>query len=132
VERSDHPGDPRDDPAGDAVFRALADPGRRALLDALFARDGQALIELGAALPAMSRFGVAKHLRILEDAGLVTSRRVGREKHHYLNPVPIYDISTRWISKYDTQVVAALAELRSDLEARPAVAPAEGHHADTA
>ena len=73
----------------DEVFRAMADSSRRALLDRLFERDGQTLGELEAALPGMTRFGVMKHLRVLESAGLVTSRKVGRERHHYLNPVPI-------------------------------------------
>jgi DNA-binding transcriptional ArsR family regulator len=83
----------------DAVFRALADPTRRSLLDELFARDGQTLTELAERLP-MTRFGVMKHLRVLEEAGLVTTRRRGREKFHYLNPVPIRLIHDRWVSKY--------------------------------
>src|ERR671935_785379 len=82
------------------VFKALADAGRRRLLDRLFERDGQTLLELCEALPGMTRFGVMKHLRVLEDAGLVSTRRVGREKLHYLNPVPIRLIHDRWIGKY--------------------------------
>src|SRR4051794_2171583 len=82
------------------AFRALADPSRRLLLDSLFEGDGQTLGELSAQLPGMTRFGVMKHLRILEAAGLVTSRKVGRERLHYLNPVPIRLIYDRWIGKY--------------------------------
>src|SRR6476659_475294 len=90
------------EPAGnsDAVFRALADPSRRVLLDSLFVGDGQTLGELTVRLPEMTRFGVMKHLRLLEAAGLVTTRKVGREKLHYLNPVPIRLVHDRWISKY--------------------------------
>ena len=90
--------------------------GRRGLLDALFERDGQSLAELGAVLPAMTRFGVAKHLRVLEDAGLVTTMRSGRSKLHYLNPVPIRLIHDRWISKYAEPWVASMSRLKSDLE----------------
>jgi DNA-binding transcriptional ArsR family regulator len=99
----------------DEVFRALADPSRRLLLDSLFERDGQSLVELTARLP-MSRFGVMKHLRVLEDAGLVTAHRVGREKRHYLNPVPIRLIHDRWISRYAEPVVAQLTALKAHLE----------------
>ena len=102
----------------DAVFRALADPGRRALLDALFERDGQTLGELCGVLAEISRFGVAKHLGVLESAGLVVTERSGRSKLHYLNPVPIQRIEERWISKYAAPFVAALAELER-LEAPP-------------
>jgi DNA-binding transcriptional ArsR family regulator len=101
----------------DAVFRALADPTRRLLLDRLFERDGRTLTELESELE-MTRFGVMKHLRVLEDAGLVTTRKVGRNKHHYLNPVPIRLIHDRWIDKYTEHRVSALAELKSELEAR--------------
>ncbi len=83
----------------EAVFRALADPTRRLLLDLLFARDGRTLTELESELP-MTRFGAMKHLRVLEAAGLITTRKVGRERLHYLNPVPIQLISDRWINKY--------------------------------
>ena len=99
----------------DLVFRALADPGRRALLDALFAGDGRTLGDLCAVLDGMTRFGVMKHLTVLEDAHLVTTRRVGRSKQHYLNPVPIREIHDRWISKYAQPWVSAMVDLRSAL-----------------
>ena len=99
----------------DRVFRALADPTRRHLLDRLYARDGRTLTELESELE-MTRFGVMKHLRLLEDAGLVVSRRQGREKLHYLNPVPIRLIHDRWIDKYTEHRVSALAELKTELE----------------
>lgn len=99
----------------DAVFKALADSSRRLLLDSLFARDGQSLTELCAPL-AMSRYGVMKHLAVLEAAGLVTTRRVGREKLHYLNPVPIRLLADRWIGKYAEPWVRAMADLKSTLE----------------
>jgi uncharacterized protein YndB with AHSA1/START domain/DNA-binding transcriptional ArsR family regulator len=98
------------------VFRALADPSRRLLLDSLFDADGQTLGELAAQLPGMTRFGVMKHLRILETAGLVTSRKVGRERLHYLNPVPIRLIHDRWIGKYAEVWAAGLADLKARLE----------------
>jgi uncharacterized protein YndB with AHSA1/START domain/DNA-binding transcriptional ArsR family regulator len=98
------------------VFKALADVSRRGLLDRLFERDGQTLLELSESLPGMTRFGVMKHLRVLEEAGLITTRRVGREKLHYLNPVPIRLIHDRWIGKYRLTRAAALAELKLDLE----------------
>ena len=101
----------------DRVFRALADPTRRLLLDQLFERDGRTLTELESELE-MTRFGVMKHLRVLEDAGLVTARRVGRNKHHFLNPVPIRLIHDRWIDKYTEPRVSALAELKTRLEER--------------
>src|SRR5438270_3016226 len=100
----------------DDVFKALADPSRRLLLDSLFAEDGQTLGELSARLPGMTRFGVMKHLRILESAGLVTSRKVGRERLHYLNPVPIRLMHDRWIGKYAEPWVGALAGLKVSLE----------------
>jgi DNA-binding transcriptional ArsR family regulator len=99
----------------DRVFRALADPTRRHLLDRLFERDGRTLTDLESEL-AMTRFGVMKHLRVLEDAGLVVSRRAGREKLHYLNPVPIRLIHDRWIDKYRERRVSALAHLKNELE----------------
>ena len=99
----------------DAVFRALADPTRRGLLDELFRRDGQTLSELGRRL-TMTRFGVMKHLRVLEDAGLVTTKRQGREKLHYLNPVPIRLIHDRWIDKYTEPWTAMLSGLKRELE----------------
>lgn len=100
------------------VFKALADPTRRFLLDLLHARDGRTLSELEAQV-AMSRFGVMKHLKLLEEAGLVVTRRSGREKLHYLNPVPIRLIHDRWIGKYAEQPLAALSALKSDLETEP-------------
>ncbi len=99
----------------DRVFKALADPTRRHLLDRLFERDGRTLGELDAELE-MTRFGVMKHLRSLEDAGLVVTRRQGREKLHYLNPVPIRLVHDRWIDKYTEHRVSALAELKTQLE----------------
>jgi uncharacterized protein YndB with AHSA1/START domain len=99
----------------EAVFRALADPTRRALLDALFERDGQTLVALTAPHD-MTRIAVAKHLRLLEEAGLVVSRRRGREKLHFLNPVPIRLVHDRWVSKYTEPWVAGLAGLKSELE----------------
>jgi DNA-binding transcriptional ArsR family regulator len=101
----------------DRVFKALADPTRRHLLDRLFERDGRTLSELESEL-AMTRFGVMKHLRMLEEAGLVATRRSGREKHHFLNPVPIRLIHNRWIDKYTEPRVSALAELKTRLEER--------------
>ena len=99
----------------DDVFRALADPTRRRLLDELFVEDGQTLSALEQRLP-MSRFGVAKHLKVLEGAGLVTTRKRGREKLHHLNPVPIREVHDRWVSKYAEPWAAALTGLKKDLE----------------
>jgi uncharacterized protein YndB with AHSA1/START domain len=99
----------------DAVFKALADPTRRSLLDELFKRDGQTLSALEHGLP-MTRFGVMKHLRLLEEAGLVTTRRRGREKLHFLNPVPIRLIHDRWVSKYTEPWAAALSGLKKRIE----------------
>ena len=99
----------------DEVFRALADPTRRSLLDALFAEDGQTLGALEQRLP-MTRFGVMKHLRLLEEAGLVVSRRRGREKLHFLNPVPIRLVHDRWVSKYAEPWAAGLSGLKRHLE----------------
>jgi DNA-binding transcriptional ArsR family regulator len=100
----------------DRVFKALADPTRRLLLDRLFERDGRTLTELESQV-AMTRFGVAKHLRVLEDAGLVVTRRSGREKLHFLNPVPIRVIHDRWIDKYTEGPASMLAQLKNRLEA---------------
>lgn len=97
------------------VFKALADPTRRALLDELFREDGQTLAALSANFP-MSRIGVAKHLAILEAAGLVVSRRKGREKHHYLNPIPIRVVHDRWIDKYTEPWATRLVDLKHELE----------------
>jgi len=100
----------------DLVFKALADPTRRLLLDRLFERDGMTLGELEAEVPQLTRFGVMKHLRVLEEAGLVVTRKRGRHKHHYLNSVPIRLIYERWIDKYRDRRAAALLELRDQLE----------------
>src|SRR6516165_7793251 len=99
----------------DRVFKALADPTRRFLLDRLYARDGRTLTELESELE-MTRFGVMKHLRLLEDAGLVVTRRQGREKLHFLNPVPIRLIHDRWIDKYRAGPASVLAGLKKSLE----------------
>jgi DNA-binding transcriptional ArsR family regulator len=102
----------------DRVFKALADPTRRFLLDLLFRRDGRTLTELESELE-MTRFGVAKHLKVLEDAELVVARRSGREKLHFLNPVPIRLIHDRWIDKYTEHHVTALVDLKNALEEEP-------------
>jgi uncharacterized protein YndB with AHSA1/START domain len=99
----------------DAVFRALADPTRRSLLDELFREDGQTLSTLEGRLP-MTRFGVMKHLKVLEEAGLVVTRRRGREKLHFLNPVPIRLVHDRWVSKYAEPWAAGLSDLKNRLE----------------
>jgi DNA-binding transcriptional ArsR family regulator len=103
-----------DDELG-SVFRALADPTRRFLLDLLFARDGRTLTELESEL-SMTRFGVMKHLKVLEEAGLVVAHKQGREKLHFLNPVPIRLIHDRWIDKYTERNVTALLDLKNRLE----------------
>ena len=99
----------------DVVFKALADPTRRFLLDKLFVSDGCTLTELESELE-MTRFGVMKHLRVLEGAGLVVTRRSGREKLHFLNAVPIRQIHDRWIDKYTERQVSALTDLKNTLE----------------
>jgi uncharacterized protein YndB with AHSA1/START domain/DNA-binding transcriptional ArsR family regulator len=99
----------------DAVFRALADPTRRSLLDELFKQDGQTLTALEGRLP-MTRFGVMKHLRVLEEAGLVVTKRRGREKLHFLNTVPIRLVHDRWVSKYAEPWAAGLSELKKTIE----------------
>ncbi|MFF5290848.1 ArsR/SmtB family transcription factor [Paractinoplanes globisporus] len=99
----------------DRVFKALADPSRRFLLDLLFERDGRTLGDLESELE-MTRFGVAKHLKVLEEAGLVVTRRSGREKLHFLNPVPIRLIHDRWIDKYTEHHVTTLVDLKHALE----------------
>ena len=99
----------------DAVFKALADPTRRSLLDELYREDGQTLSALEERLP-MTRFGVMKHLRVLEEAGLVATKKRGREKLHFLNPVPIRLVHDRWVSKYAEPWAAGLSELKHDLE----------------
>ena len=99
----------------DKVFKALADPGRRLLLDRLRARNGQTLTELCEHLD-MSRQAVTKHLKLLEEATLVATVRRGRKKFHYLNPVPIHEIAERWIDKYERGRLRVLAELKKNLE----------------
>ena len=99
----------------DRVFKALADPTRRHLLDRLFEREARTLGELETELE-MTRFGVMKHLRVLEEAGLVVRRRSGRETLHFLNPVPIRLIHDRWIDKYTERRASALADLKNELE----------------
>ena len=106
------------------AFKALADPTRRLLLDRLFERDGRTLTELESGFE-MTRFGVMKHLRQLEDAGLVITRRSGREKLHFLNPVPIRLIHDRWIDKYTERQVSALADLKAELEEQDMTASTE-------
>ncbi|HSK94690.1 MAG TPA: SRPBCC domain-containing protein [Candidatus Angelobacter sp.] len=103
----------------EAAFRALADPHRRLLLDRLRERDGRTLGEMVEQLPRMSRFGVMKHLRVLEDAHLVTTRRDGRRKLHFLNPVPIRLIADRWISRYAAPLVDRMADVKHLAEAGP-------------
>lgn len=111
--------------AQDAVFKALADPHRRTLVDALFARDGQTLTELCALLD-MTRFGVMKHLALLEEAGLLVTRKIGREKLHYLNPVPIQQVYDRWVSKYAQPWTHSLISLKNALET-PTMADKPAH-----
>ena len=106
----------------DAVFRALADPTRRSLLDELFREDGQTLGALEHRLP-MTRFGVMKHLKVLEEAGLVVSKRRGREKLHFLNPVPLQQIYDRWIQKFERPRLKALRDLKRRLEEGPGQQP---------
>lgn len=101
------------------VFKALADPHRRLLLDRLHERDGQTLLELQGHLTTMTRFGVMKHVKLLEEAGLVTSRKVGREKIHHLNPVPLQQVYDRWVSKYAQPWARAVAGLKYALEEPP-------------
>jgi DNA-binding transcriptional ArsR family regulator len=99
----------------DLVFKALADPTRRLLLDRLYERDGRTLTDLESDVD-MTRFGVMKHLRVLEDAGLVVTRKAGREKLHFLNPVPIRLLHDRWIDKYTERRISALLDLKAELE----------------
>ena len=98
------------------VFKALADEGRRRLLDGLRERNGQTLLELCELLPGLTRQGVTKHLRILEDANLVVPVKQGRNKLHYLNPVPINEIAERWLSNYERDKLTALSALKAALE----------------
>jgi DNA-binding transcriptional ArsR family regulator len=106
--------------AVDLVFKALADPTRREILDALFALDGQSVQALCGRFPRMTRFGVMKHLDVLEAANLITSRREGRTKLHFLNAVPIQQVADRWIGKYAQPFTRALVDLQTDLETRTA------------
>ena len=101
----------------DLVFRALADPSRRLLLDRLFLRNGQTLGELCDGIE-MTRQAITKHLHILEEANLVATRKRGRDKLHFLNPVPIHQIADRWINKYRERRTSALADLKNQLEAK--------------
>jgi DNA-binding transcriptional ArsR family regulator len=101
------------------VFKALADGQRRALLDALRERNGQTLTQLCELLPELTRQGVTKHLRILEDADLVITVKRGRNKYHYLNPVPINEIAERWIGNYERDKLRALSALKAALEEKP-------------
>jgi len=104
------------DEHGDAVFKALADGTRRAVLDALFETDGQTVQALCDRFPSMTRFGVMKHLAVLEAANLVTTRREGRSKLHFLNPVPIQQVADRWVGKYARPFARAMVDLQVDLE----------------
>ena len=99
----------------DKVFKALADPNRRELLDRLFVENGQTLADLCVGL-GMTRQAVTKHLAMLEAANLVSTKRCGREKRHYLNPIPIAEIYDRWINKYERHRVDALIDLKQSLE----------------
>jgi DNA-binding transcriptional ArsR family regulator len=118
----------------DLVFKALADASRRSLLDNLFSRDGQTLGELGSGLE-MTRFGAMKHLRVLENAGLVTTLKVGRRKLHYLNPVPIQEIHERWVSKYAAPWLSTIGAIKTELEGEagrpltPTAIPSRGRRA---
>ncbi|WP_426956566.1 ArsR/SmtB family transcription factor [Muricoccus radiodurans] len=103
----------------DAVFEALSHPARRALLDLLFERDGRTLVDLERHLTTpMTRFGVMKHLRVLEEAALITTRRQGREKLHYLNPAPIQLVADRWISRFAAPFLRTMADIRNHFEER--------------
>ena len=104
----------------DAVFRALADPTRRAVLDALFERDGQTVMALCERFPGMTRFGVMKHLAVLEAANLVIPHREGRTKQHFLNPVPIQQVADRWIGKYAQPFTRALVHVQQQFESHHA------------
>lgn len=108
----------------DAIFKALADGSRRSLLDSLFAHQGQRLGDLEALLPEMTRFGVMKHLKVLEGAGLVWAEKLGREKHHYLNPMPIQAVYDRWVGKFAQPRAQSLAALKQHLEEAPMPATA--------
>lgn len=100
----------------DEIFKALADPTRRQILDLLKEEDGQTLGELERGFPNITRFAVMKHLKILEQAGLLSARKVGRCKHHYLNAVPIQEIADRWISRFTAPIAQGLIDLKEGLE----------------
>lgn len=100
----------------DDIFKALADSNRRELLDRLAIENGQTLKQLEHALPHMSRFGVMKHLKILENANLISHRKIGKFKHHYINPVPIAEISNRWLDKFTKHTATNLNQLKANLE----------------
>jgi DNA-binding transcriptional ArsR family regulator len=105
------------DAADDAVFKALADATRRGLLDALFLTDGQSVNALCALFPSMTRFGVMKHLDVLAAANLVTTHKVGRQRLHHLNPIPIQQLADRWIGKYAQPFTRAMVDLQTRVEA---------------
>ncbi len=102
----------------DAVFKALADPFRRRLLDALYERDGLTSSELESVIPELTRFGVMRHLEVLQKAGLVVARKSGRYKHHYLNTVPLRLVYERWIGKYRDRITVSLLDLKDHLESQ--------------
>lgn len=107
----------------DDIFKALSDPSRRCLLDALKTKEPLTLIELEAVLPTLTRFGVMKHLKVLEDAHLVASRKVGREKFHYLNPAPIQFVADRWISRFAAPFVMAMSDIKTQAESAAMTKP---------
>jgi uncharacterized protein YndB with AHSA1/START domain/DNA-binding transcriptional ArsR family regulator len=107
----------------DDIFKALSDPSRRILLDALKQKEPQTLLELEAALPAITRFGVMKHLKVLEDALLVSTRKVGREKFHYLNPAPIQYVADRWISRFAAPFVMDMSDIKTQAESKAMTKP---------
>ncbi|MGI9641992.1 MAG: ArsR/SmtB family transcription factor [Acidimicrobiia bacterium] len=107
----------------DMVFKALDDPSRRLLLDALFERDGQSLGELAALVPSMTRYGVMNHLSVLSDADLVVTVKDGRRKLHYLNPIPIQTVHERWITKYTERKARVMTQMKSSIEGRNQTAP---------
>jgi DNA-binding transcriptional ArsR family regulator len=107
----------------DDIFKALADANRRKLLDSLADENGQTLQQLEAALPDITRFGVMKHLKLLEAANLISTRKIGRFKYHYLNPVPIAEISNRWIDKFTKHTATGMNLLKQQLETKPTTNP---------
>jgi uncharacterized protein YndB with AHSA1/START domain/DNA-binding transcriptional ArsR family regulator len=111
----------------DDVFRALSDPQRRHVLDLLRDKDGQTLTQLEAAFPSLTRFGVMKHLKVLEDASLIATRKAGRFKYHYLNPVPLQEIADRWISSFAAPWARGLSQLKHQLEKESAMTAKPKH-----